>query len=141
MEKLIPLIEAYGSMKGMSSGKGNKHDLMVVQYITKLIHYVGIAHYMHLNTRNYAEHKALDEFYKEMPELIDGFAEAFLATKPGLIIPPYIHGESYDNSTDMVASLKEGSDHMREMLSPEVVNKLDDVLSQVNATLYKLQFS
>ena len=36
-----------------------------------------VAHSVHLNTRSYAKHKALNEFYTKVVELADTFAEAY----------------------------------------------------------------
>jgi hypothetical protein len=35
-----------------------------------------VAHSVHLNTRSYAKHKALQKFYGGIVDLADGFAEA-----------------------------------------------------------------
>lgn len=36
-----------------------------------------LAHIAHWKTKSYAEHKALNEFYDELLELIDGFVEQY----------------------------------------------------------------
>jgi len=45
-----------------------------------------VAHSVHLNTRSYSKHVALNTFYDEIIELADGFAEAYQGRK-GLIGP------------------------------------------------------
>ena len=35
------------------------------------------AHMLHLSTRSYAEHKALDELYTELPGLVDSLVESY----------------------------------------------------------------
>ena len=36
-----------------------------------------VAHSVHLNTRSFSKHMALQTFYEEIVELADGFAEAY----------------------------------------------------------------
>ena len=45
-----------------------------------------VTHSTHLNTRNYAKHKALQKFYEGVIELADAFAEAYQG-RYGLIGP------------------------------------------------------
>ena len=44
-----------------------------------------VAHSVHLNTRSFAKHSALNTFYDEIIELADGFAEAYQG-RHGLIL-------------------------------------------------------
>ena len=45
-----------------------------------------VAHSVHLNTRSFAKHSALNSFYDEVIELADKFAEAYQG-RHGLIGP------------------------------------------------------
>ena len=45
-----------------------------------------VTHSVHLNTRSYAKHKALQKFYEGIVDLADGFAEAYQG-RHGLIGP------------------------------------------------------
>ena len=45
-----------------------------------------VAHSVHLNTRSYAKHKALQKFYESVGDLADDFAEAYQG-RYGLIGP------------------------------------------------------
>ena len=45
-----------------------------------------VAHSVHLNTRSFSKHMALNTFYDEVIELADGFAEAYQG-RHGLIGP------------------------------------------------------
>ena len=45
-----------------------------------------VTHSVHLNTRSYSKHVALNTFYDEIIELADGFAEAYQG-RHGLIGP------------------------------------------------------
>ena len=54
------------------------------EFFATLLHAATVAHQLHLQTRSFAEHKALDGFYKELPDLVDGLIESYQG-KYGLI--------------------------------------------------------
>ena len=50
---------------------------MARELILSCFHARTVAHLLHLTTRSYAAHKALNEFYDEIIDLVDSFAEAY----------------------------------------------------------------
>lgn len=95
----------------------------------------------HLKTSKYSAHMALDEYYKEMPELIDNLIEHWMGT----------HGkvEEYKNlidSTSMSAiqylsELMELTKNGYDLLEgdKDLESDLDAIASQIKSTLYKLK--
>ena len=102
------------------------------------------SHVTHLNTKSYAKHKALDEFYHEIVELADGFAEAYQG-RHGLI--GSIPLQSAKKTSDIVVFLQDQLDEI-EAGRYEVCNKtdspiqniIDEIVGQYLSTLYKLKF-
>lgn len=47
------------------------------EFVSKVLFDRDAAHIAHWKTKSYAEHKALNEFYDELLELIDGFVEQY----------------------------------------------------------------
>lgn len=102
-----------------------------------------MAHSVHLNTRSYAKHVALDEFYHTIIELADKFAEAYQG-RHGLIGP--IKLTSSKGGVNIVQFL-EGSlkeiEKERYNVAPEsdtaLNNIIDEVVEQYLSTLYKLR--
>ena len=95
----------------------------------------------HLKTDKYSKHEALDEFYKEMPELVDKLIEDWMGVNGKV--------EGYknllDNSAEMTAIeylqqlkkiVKDGYELMGEK---ELEADLDSIASQIDSTLYKLK--
>jgi len=74
-----------------------------------------VAHSVHLNTRSFAKHSALNEFYDEIVELADKFAEAYQG-RHGLIGP--ISLMSAKKTTNIVEFLE---DSLAESLTKSVV--------------------
>ena len=103
-----------------------------------------VAHSAHLNTRNYAKHIALNEFYDGVIELADKFAEAYQG-KYGLIGP--ISLMSAKKTNNVVDFLEGQVDDLMEMRY-KVVDKectplqniIDEIFGLYYSTLYKLKF-
>jgi hypothetical protein len=103
-----------------------------------------VAHSVHLNTRSYAKHVALNEFYENIVELADKFAEAYQG-KYGLIGP--IALMSAKKTTNIVEFLQDQADEI-EKVRYTVVDKdctplhniIDEIVGQYLSTLYKLRF-
>jgi len=97
-------------------------------------------HLIHLSTRSYSEHKALDEFYSGLLDLIDSLAEGIQG----------IHGlqeisiPASSQSTDSVEILTEFYKMLEEkrILYSEgwVQNQIDEISQLTAQTLYKLKF-
>jgi DNA-binding ferritin-like protein len=103
-----------------------------------------ITHSVHLNTRSYAKHVALNEFYDEVVELADKFAEAYQG-RHGLIGPIKLQGSA---KTTNVTEFLEGSLAEVEQMRYKVCDKSDSALQNIIdeivglylSTLYKLKF-
>ena len=103
-----------------------------------------VAHSVHLNTRSYAKHVALNTFYDEIVDLADKFAEAYQG-RHGLI--GAISLQSTKKPGNIVEFLQDQLDEI-EKCRYEVVDKSDSSLQQLIdniieiylRTLYKLRF-
>ena len=103
-----------------------------------------VAHSAHLNTRSYAKHVALNEFYDGIIDLADKFAEAYQG-KYGLIGP--ISLMSAKKTNNVVEFLESQVDDLMEMRY-KVVDKectplqniIDEIFGLYYTTLYKLRF-
>jgi DNA-binding ferritin-like protein len=103
-----------------------------------------VAHSVHLNTRSFAKHSALNTFYDEIVELADKFAEAYQG-RHGLIGP--ISLMSAKKTTNVVEFLEDSMGDIEKMRY-EVVEKtdtplqniIDEIIGLYLSTLYKLKF-
>lgn len=94
----------------------------------------------HLMTDRYSEHMALDEYYKEMPEKVDSFIESFLSIdgkidnyKNTLIF----NDDAIEYLTELKSLVVDGRDKYAS--TTELESAIDDVLSLIDSTLYKLK--
>lgn len=103
-----------------------------------------VAHSVHLNTRSYAKHIALNIFYDRIIGAADDFAEAYQG-RYGLIGPIPLHSAK---KTANIIEFLEGSLKEIEDARYEVCDKSDTALQQLIdnivevylRTLYKLRF-
>lgn len=103
-----------------------------------------VAHSVHLNTRSFAKHMALQGFYEEIVGLADSFAEAYQG-KYGLMGP--ISLMSAKKTTNIVEFLQDQIEEI-ETERYKVVDKdctalhniIDEIIALYLSTLYKLRF-
>lgn len=103
-----------------------------------------VAHSVHLNTRSFAKHSALNTFYDGVVDLADKFAEAYQG-KYGLIGP--ISLMSAKKTNNIIEFLEGQVDDLTEMRY-KVVDKectplqniIDEIMGLYYSTLYKLKF-
>ena len=103
-----------------------------------------VAHSVHLNTRSFAKHSALNTFYDEIVGLADSFSEAYQG-RHGLIGP--ISLMSAKKTTNIIEfleqSLKDIEDMRYEVVSKTdtpIQNIIDEIVGLYLSTLYKLKF-
>lgn len=115
---------------------------MIGKLIVTLFHARTTAHVLHLQTRSYAEHKALNEFYDEIIPVVDAFAEAYQG-EYGLIKDLHATYEPQSGALEMLDDLRESVDECEKELHPgdsHLHNLLDEIRSLIAATQYKLRF-
>jgi hypothetical protein len=105
-----------------------------------------VAHSVHLNVKgigSYAKHVALNEFYDNIVELADKFAEAYQG-RHGLIGPIMLmSAKKTGGIVDFIkGSLKDIEDARYEVCSKNdtaLQNIIDEIVGQYLSTLYKLE--
>lgn len=103
-----------------------------------------VAHSVHLNTRSFSRHMALNTFYDGIIDRADAFAEAYQG-RHGLIGPITLHSAK---KTENIIEFLQDSLAQIEGARYEVVDKADSSLQQLIdnivelylTTLYKLRF-
>jgi chloramphenicol O-acetyltransferase len=103
-----------------------------------------VTHSVHLNTRSYAKHMALNTFYDEIVGLADTFAEAYQG-RHGLIGP--ISLMSAKKTTNIIEFLENQLEEIEstrydvcEKTDTPIQNIIDEIVGLYLSTLYKLKF-
>jgi hypothetical protein len=115
----------------------------VMQFTMCLLHSVTNAHILHLTTKSYSEHKALETFYTEIGDLVDGFVEAFQG-KYGLLHDFIGDYELPGQPLAYLTYLKTEVETLRRAnkfpQDSELQNITDEIAQLIDSTLYKLRF-
>ena len=103
-----------------------------------------VTHSVHLNTRSYSKHKALNIFYERIVGAADDFAEAYQG-RNGLIGPITLHSIKKTNNVIefLEGSLKEIEDARYEVCDKSdssLQQLIDNIIEVYLRTLYKLNF-
>ena len=118
-------------------------DDPVMQFVMCLLHSVTNGHILHLSTRSYSEHKALETFYTEIGDHVDDFVEAFQG-KYGLLTKYTSDFELPGTPLDYLTYLKDEVATLRKMpkfpQDSELQNITDEIAQLIDSTLYKLRF-
>jgi hypothetical protein len=120
--------------------KGITASPSVAGLIMQLFHARTNAHVLHLRTRSYAQHVALNEFYDNIVGLTDTLAEAYQG-RYGIQDYPELPYKAEGDAVMMIRSLRRYIDENRmEMCDhSELQNLIDEIVAQMDSTLYKLE--
>ena len=103
-----------------------------------------VAHSVHLNTRSFSKHMALNIFYDRIIDHADAFAEAYQG-RHGLIGPITLH--SAKKTTNIIEFLESSLAEVEEMRykvakkeDTSLQQLIDNIVELYLTTLYKLKF-
>ena len=103
-----------------------------------------VTHSVHLNTRSYAKHVALQGFYEGVVGLADDFAEAYQG-RHGLIGPITLMSSKKTSNVveflqDQLAEIEANRYKFCDKEETSIQNIIDEIVALYLSTLYKLRF-
>jgi len=113
----------------------------VAEFLATLLHSSTVTHFMHWSTNSDPVHRALADYYEEIIELADEFAESYMGKYEQLKTFP----KEFHMGTDPVkylTSIKDFVAEAREEIpqDSELQNIVDEIADLINSTLFKLRF-
>ena len=115
-----------------------------VELISLLLHSRTQAHTLHLQTKSFAEHKALNDYYDGIVGLIDGLVESYQGKYSILKGYKSYDIENYKDISSTINYLKDLCHKVEELRDcckeTYIQNQIDEVCELINSTLYKLRF-
>ena len=119
-------------------------SLVAGKYVALLFLGRDIAHRVHLKTRSYAEHKALNEFYDEIVDKADSFAEAYQGKYNEILDIPLLTNDKKGTIADVLENQMKWIEDNRESICPRketaLHNLIDEAVALYLSTIYKLRF-
>jgi DNA-binding ferritin-like protein len=112
------------------------------ELIMRLFHARTNAHILHLKSRSYAAHKALETFYEEIVDIADSIAEAYQGCQLTLIEDYPAKFTPATDPQEMLSTLYAWIDEHRydDTKETQIQNLIDEALALINSTAYKLKF-
>jgi hypothetical protein len=115
-----------------------------VSLMSRLLDSQRQVHIFHLQTKSFAEHKALQDYYDAIADIVDGIVESYQG-KYGIVTGWKSVGTAEYQSTEQCISylktLSEETLKVYNMIKDTYIqNQLDEVTALINSTLYKLRF-
>jgi len=136
------LLENNFNVKNLISEQKSNKDFS--EMISLMLHSRTQAHTLHLQTKSYPEHMALNGYYDGIGDLVDGLVESYQG-KYG-IIESYksydlVSYKSTESTIKYLQDLCKKIEGLRDCCKDSYIqNQIDTVCELINSTLYKLRF-
>ena len=111
-------------------------------FVSALLHSSTAAHFLHLSTKSYAEHKALGGYYEDILDATDKYAECYQGHFGVIPMTAYIDDfKVQKDAKAYVSGLLDFAKSMRDQLpdEPDLQNIHDEIVGLIASTLYKLE--
>ena len=112
------------------------------EFIMKCFHARTVAHVLHLKSNSYAQHKALNEFYDEIIDLIDSYAEVYQGEYGVITDYPGIYRHYVDPVEfieDLCDWITENRSDLHAKTDTHLSNIVDEIMALAVTTRYKLK--
>ena len=124
--------------------ESSNHNEDFCEMACQILHSQKQAHIFHLGTKSFAEHMALNGYYSEIDELIDGIIESYQGKYGLLTNYKSFKNQSYKNKNQVLkyfTSLLNIIEENRDSVDDSYIqNQIDTIQELINSTLYKLKF-
>jgi hypothetical protein len=112
------------------------------EFLLTLMHSSTNTQILHRQTKSYAEHVALGEFYEAIIPFVDTLTEAIQGLEGEIIDYPVDYYGPAASGLEELSSLQEYVAEERSNLpaNSEIQNVVDEIADLINSTLYKLRF-
>ena len=118
----------------------SKYNESAAAFVSVLFHSATVTHFMHLQTKSFAQHMALGEYYDAIVELADKWAEAYQGCYEQIKSYPkdfHLATDPVKYITSVKAFVKDIRDELPK--DTELQNLIDEIAGLIDSTLYKLK--
>jgi hypothetical protein len=132
MKKVFSITEAQNITPSVNIG----------EFFLKLLHAATNGHILHLQTKSYAEHKALQKYYEELPDAVDAIIEQYQGAYQTIIEYPSTYEPPKADALQEVTYIRDFIVANRDVIGQytSLQNEVDNLMSIVESTMYKLTF-
>ena len=112
------------------------------EFFLKLLHAATNGHILHLQTKSYAQHKALQAYYEGLPDLVDNIIEQYQGAYQTIIEYPINYEAPNSDPLKEVYDIRDFLAKNRAIVGDysSIQNQVDELMSLLDSTVYKLTF-
>ena len=112
------------------------------EFLLTLMHSSTNTQILHRQTKSFAEHTALGEYYEAIIPLVDSLTETIQGLEGEIIDYPVDYYGPASTGLEELTSLREYVSEERKELpdNSEIQNICDEIAALIDSTLYKLRF-
>ncbi|APC43938.1 hypothetical protein P19250A_0053 [Methylophilaceae phage P19250A] len=117
-------------------------SVTIGEFFLKLLHAATNGHILHLQTKSYSEHKALQGYYEKLPDAVDAIIEQYQGAYQIIIEYPATYEAPKPDALQEVTYIRDFIVANRAVIGDytSLQNEVDALLSIVESTMYKLTF-
>lgn len=123
------------------SKKSDKYQKAAANFVATLFHSGTNAHFLHLQSKSYSEHKTLQKYYEDIIGLVDAWAEAYQGRYDVIESYPTDFHIVKTGALQYIETLSDYVDKIREALpkETELQQLVDNISELLDTTAYKLR--
>ena len=117
-------------------------SVTIGEFFLKLLHAATNGHILHLQTKSYSEHKALQKYYEELPDLVDSIIEEWQGAYQKIVEYPSGYNPPNPDALQEVMEVRDFLVKNRAVVGDysSIQNSVDNLMSLLDSTVYKLTF-
>lgn len=117
-------------------------NVTIGAFFLRLLHAATNGHILHLQTRSYAEHKALQTYYENLPDLVDNIIEQYQGAYDVIVEYPNTYEIPIPEPLAEVSYVRNFVAKNRAIVGDytSLQNQVDELMSLLDSTVYKLTF-
>ena len=117
-------------------------SVTIGEFFITLLHAATNGHILHLQTKSYSEHKALQAYYEGLPDLVDNIIEQYQGAYQTIIEYPNIYALPIKDPLTEVYNIRDFLARNRAVVGDytSIQNQVDELMSLLDSTVYKLTF-
>ena len=117
-------------------------SVTIGEFFLKLLHAATNGHILHLQTKSYSEHKALQKYYEELPDLVDAIIEQWQGAYQTIVEYPNEYKAPNPDALTEVMEVRDFLAKNRAVVGDytSIQNEVDNLMSLLDSTVYKLTF-
>ena len=117
-------------------------SVTIGEFFLTLLHAATNGHILHLQTKSYSEHKAMQKYYEQLPDLVDSIIEEWQGAYQKIVEYPNTYEAPNSDALQEVMAVRDFLVKNRAIVGDytSIQNSVDNLMSLLDSTVYRLTF-